>query len=45
MGQVGKVAKLCVSGDVKASVNGHRWIFNAECLVPAPDAHLPNNPG
>lgn len=45
LGQVGEVKKWLPSDDVLVRVNKSRWIYNSRCLVPAPEADLPNNDG
>jgi len=37
------VAKRGLDGNVLVGVGGRRWAFNPLCLIPAPDADLPNN--
>ena len=46
LGQVGCVVKRTDSGrKIHATVNGKRWIYNAKCLIPAPEEELPLNDG
>ena len=45
LGQAGRVTKRCPTEDIQVSINGKRWIFNPNCLVPTPHVDLPNNAG
>ena len=44
LGQVGRVAKVFPSGDVRVGVNGMMWTFNPACLIPAPEEYAPKLP-
>lgn len=44
LGQVGRIATVFPSGDIRVGVNGMLWTFNPACLVPAPGENPPELP-
>lgn len=44
LGQVGRVKRVCPSGDVRVGVNGHVWTFNPRCMCLAPGEDPPDVP-
>ena len=45
VGQLGEVLKKVPPSGLVVRVCGRRWILDTRCLVPTPDATLPNNAG
>ena len=44
LGQVGRVAMVFPTGDIRVGVNGGSWTFNSACLIPAPEENPPELP-